>query len=155
MNSSTTLDNSHSGFNEEGPLTRDGLPLKQSLAKALRREKLRALALIAPLLLFVLFTFIFPIGDMLFRSVENSIVERTLPGTIVALSGWDSESGEIPDESVFTALADDMMLAQELKNHTKLGSRINYDQPGISSVFRKSGDQTLQLHSLALFPHLL
>ncbi|MDB4223698.1 ABC transporter permease [Granulosicoccus sp.] len=145
MNSSTTLDNSHSGFDDEGPLTRDGLPLKQSLAKALRREKLRALALIAPLLLFVLFTFIFPIGDMLFRSVENSIVERTLPGTIVALSGWDSESGEMPDESVFTALADDMMLAQELKNHTKLGSRINYDQPGISSVFRKSGRRIKKL----------
>jgi len=119
--------------------THDGQPLRKSLAKALRREKLRALALIAPLLIFVLVSFIFPIGDMLFRSVENSIVERTLPGTIKALGAWDAGSGELPDESLFAVLADDMMVAQELKIHTRLGSRLNYDQPGISSVFRKSG----------------
>jgi putative spermidine/putrescine transport system permease protein len=149
VNASTTLDTTHSEYNDEGPLTRDGQPLKQSLARALRREKLRALALIAPLLLFVVITFIFPIGDMLYRSVENSIVEETIPGTLVALKTWDSESGVLPDESVFTALADDMMLAQELKIHTKLGSRINYDQPGISSVFRKSGRRIKKLENEA------
>ena len=119
--------------------TRDGQPLGKSLARALRREKLRALALIAPLLLFVLVSFLFPIGDMLFRSVENSIVEETLPGTVRALDGWDPGAGEPPDEAVYAALADDLMAAQELKIHTRLGSRLNYDQPGISSVFRKSG----------------
>ncbi|NCX92361.1 MAG: ABC transporter permease, partial [Rhodobacteraceae bacterium] len=51
----------------------DGTPLKKSLARALRREKLRALLLIAPLLIFVLMTFIVPIGNMLFRSVENQM----------------------------------------------------------------------------------
>ena len=145
MNESTTLDAANSGYDDDGPLTKDGIPLKQSLAKALRRNKLRALALIAPLLIFILITFIFPIGDMLYRSVENSIVERTLPGTVQALQDWDSSSGELPDESVFTALANDMMLAQELKIHTKLGGRINYDQAGISSVFRKSGRKIKKL----------
>jgi len=149
VNSSTTLADAHSGYDNEAPLTKDGLPLKHSLARALRREKFRALMLIAPLLLFIVITFIFPIGDMLFRSVENSIVEKTIPGTLVALKDWDSESGELPDESVFTALADDMMLAQELKIHTRLGSRINYDQPGISSVFRKSGRRIKRLENEA------
>ena len=123
----------------EALTTRDGQPLGRSLARALRREKMRALALIAPLLLFVLVSFIFPIGDMLFRSVENSIVGNTLPGTVRALESWDAAGEEPPDEAVYAALADDMMLAQELKIHTRLGSRLNYDQPGISSVFRKSG----------------
>ena len=121
------------------PLTRDGKPLKASLAKALRREKLRALLLIMPLLLFVVVSFVMPIGDMLFRSVENKIVETTLPGTVRALANWDDGAGELPEERVFAALADDLMLAQELKRHTRLGSRLNYDQPGISSVFRKTG----------------
>lgn len=125
--------------NAAGPLTKDGKPLKRSLARALRREKLRALLLIAPLLLFVIFSFVVPIGDMLFRSVENKIVVETIPGTVAALQDWDANSGTEPDETVFAALADDMMLAQEEKTHTRLGSRINYDQPGISSVFRKSG----------------
>ena len=50
-----------------GPmLAADGRPLKASLNRALRRQKLRALALIAPLLLFILITFEAPIFDMLF-----------------------------------------------------------------------------------------
>ena len=57
-----------------GPmLAADGTPLKKSLSRALRRQKIRALTLIAPLLLFILITFIFPIAQMLFRSVENQL----------------------------------------------------------------------------------
>ena len=128
-------------------LTKDGIPLKRSLAKALRREKLRALLLILPLLAFVVISFVMPIGDMLFRSVENNIVSDTLPGTVRSLAEWDASSGNPPDEYVFATLADDMMLAQELKRHTRLGSRLNYDQPGVSSLFRKSGRRIKRLEN--------
>ncbi|HHB81219.1 MAG TPA: ABC transporter permease, partial [Aliiroseovarius sp.] len=100
----------------------DGRPLKQSLQRALRRQKLRALALIAPLLIFILVAFIAPIGDMLFRSIENEIVSETLPHTVVALKDWNYESGEMPDEAVFAALAQDLLVAVKSKTHTKLGS---------------------------------
>ena len=124
----------------DGPmLAADGTPLKRSLARALRREKLRALALIAPLLLFILVSFIAPIADMLFRSVENQIVSETLPRTTEALRGWDFESGEAPDEPVFAALYEDLVEAVEAKTHTRLGSRLNYETTGVSSLFRKSG----------------
>lgn len=131
--------------------THDGQPLRKSLARALRREKLRALLLIAPLLAFVVMSFIFPIADMLFRSVENRIVEDTIPGTVAALKKWGAASGELPDESVYAALADDLMRAQEEKSHTRLGSRLNYDQPGISSVFRKSGRKLKKMANQAHF----
>jgi putative spermidine/putrescine transport system permease protein len=125
-----------------GPvLAADGTPLKRSLARALRTQKLRAVALVAPLLIFVLITFLAPIADMLFRSVENDIVAKTLPKTVAALSTWDPNSGELPDEAVYTALADDMKIAVAAKNHTKLGSRLNYEMTGASSLFRKSGRQ--------------
>ena len=79
----------------EGPmLAADGRPLKASLARALRAQKLRSLMLIAPLLVFVLVSFLFPIGDMLLRSVENQIVPNTLPRTVEALADWDPASGE-------------------------------------------------------------
>ncbi|MVO15572.1 ABC transporter permease [Parasedimentitalea huanghaiensis] len=120
-------------------LAADGTPLKRSLARALRRQKIRALLLIAPLLLFVMLTFIMPIGDMLFRSVENDIVSKTLPRTVVALRDWDANSGEAPGEEVFTALAADLQIAAEAKLHTRVGSRLNYETPGISSLFRKAG----------------
>jgi len=125
---------------ENGPvLSADGKPLKRSLNKALRAQKLRALALIAPLLIFVLVTFIAPIGDMLFRSVENQIVSNTLPNTVQQLQDWDAASGEAPDESVYQSLYFDLFLASEAKEHTRLGTRLNYEETGISSLFRSTG----------------
>ncbi|EEB72009.1 binding-protein-dependent transport systems inner membrane component [Ruegeria sp. R11] len=123
-----------------GPvLAADGTPLKRSLARALRMQKIRALMLIAPLLLFVLLTFILPIADMLFRSVENKIVSDTLPETVVAVQDWDADSGVTPPAHVFEALAYDLVVAAERKEHTRVGSRLNYENPGISSLFRKAG----------------
>ncbi len=123
-----------------GPmLAADGTPLKQSLARSLRRQKLRALLLVAPLLLFVMFSFIVPIASMLFRSVENSIVEETLPLTVEALQNWDENSGELPDEAVYDAFVRDMVIAVDNKTHTRLGSRLNYEETGMSSMFRRSG----------------
>lgn len=125
---------------ETGPLTTaDGTSLKKSLNRALRMQKIRALALIAPLLIFVLVAFIAPIASMLFRSVENEIVANTLPMTTRALASWDSQSGELPDEQVFQDAYFDIFLAAEAKEHTKLGTRLNYQQTGVSSLFRKSG----------------
>lgn len=125
---------------DAGPvLAADGSPLKRSLNRALRRQKLRALALIAPLLIFVLITFIFPIASMLFRSVQNDIVSNTLPYTVQALAGWNSETDALPPEDVYRAMYFDMFLAAEAKRHTRLGTRLNYEQTGISSLFRQSG----------------
>ncbi|MEO0866371.1 MAG: ABC transporter permease, partial [Pseudomonadota bacterium] len=117
----------------------DGTPLKRSLARALRRQKLRALGLIAPLLIFVFITFIVPIASMLFRSVENDIVGNTLPMTVRAIADWDAASGELPGEDVYRAMYFDMFLAAEAKRHTRLGTRLNYEQTGVSSLFRQSG----------------
>lgn len=125
---------------QTGPvLAADGTPLKKSLARALRLQKTRALMLIAPLLLFVLISFIFPIGQMLWRSVENDMVSETIPLTVVELAKWDASTGELPDEAVYAAFARDMVVAVEAKTHTRLGTRLNYEQTGISSLFRRSG----------------
>ncbi|WP_424931554.1 ABC transporter permease [Amaricoccus macauensis] len=123
-----------------GPvLAADGTPLKKSLQRALRAQKLRALALVAPLLIFVLMSFLFPIGDMLFRSVENQIVPNTMPQTVRELRGWEGAGDELPPESTFDALYYDLFLAAEAKQHTRLGTRLNYEKPGLSSLFRSTG----------------
>ena len=125
---------------KSGPvLAADGTPLKRSLARALRMQKMRALMLIAPLLVFVLLSFIVPIVSMLFRSVENEIVENTLPYTTEQLAQWDGTTDQLPGEPVYQALYFDMFLAAELKRHTRLGTRLNYESSGMSSLFRQSG----------------
>ncbi|MEO1748078.1 MAG: ABC transporter permease, partial [Pseudomonadota bacterium] len=117
----------------------DGTPLKKRLARALRREKLRSFMLIAPLLFFILLSFIAPIADMLFRSVENDIVQNTIPKTVVVLRDWDSGSGEPPSEEVYAAFYEDFLLARERRIHTRLGTRLNYESPGLSGMFRRTG----------------
>ncbi|MCY4287338.1 MAG: ABC transporter permease [Aestuariivita sp.] len=123
-----------------GPmLAADGTPLKKSLARALRVQKMRALLLIAPLLVFVLISFIAPIVDMLFRSVENQIVSDILPETVMALETWDGSGDQPPAEMAFEALYLDLFFATEKKLHTRLGSRLNYEITGAASLFRKTG----------------
>tara|TARA_R110002124_G_scaffold66769_4_gene181554 strand:+ start:177 stop:1727 length:1551 start_codon:yes stop_codon:yes gene_type:complete len=123
-----------------GPvLAADGTPLKKSLSRALRRQKLRALGLVAPLLIFVLVTFVVPIGDMLLRSIKNDIVVDTLPETVSQLSAWDHEGTELPNDTVWTSFYIDMWFAAERKQHTRLGTRLNYEMTGVSSLFRKTG----------------
>jgi putative spermidine/putrescine transport system permease protein len=57
--------------------TADGTPLKVSLARAVRKSKTKAALLVAPLLLFLVITFIVPIFEMLTRSVSNPEVAMT------------------------------------------------------------------------------
>lgn len=134
-------------------LAADGRPLKASLNSALRRSKLRAMALVLPLLAFVLISFIMPIGSMLWRSVTNTAgtidladggqrpayVSEVLPNVRSAIQDWDPTSGEMPPEAVYAAMATDMKAAFQDKNHTQLGRRFNYETAGMSSLFRKSG----------------
>jgi len=119
-------------------LSADGRPLKQSLSRSLRQQKIRALLLIAPLLFFIFVAFIMPIVSMLSRSVENDLVSQTLPQTVQALQSWDALSGELPSESVYAAFALDIQNAAKAKVHTKVGLRLNYEKSGIASLFKKT-----------------
>ena len=119
-------------------LSADGRPLKQSLSRSLRQQKIRALLLIAPLLIFIFVAFIMPIVSMLSRSVENDLVSQTLPQTVQALQSWDALSGELPSEPVYAAFALDIQNAAKAKVHTKVGLRLNYEKSGIASLFKKT-----------------
>ena len=95
--------------------TADGTPRKVSLARAMRRNKLKALGLVAPLFVFLLVTFLLPIGDMLFRSVENDIVGQVLSRTTPLLKNWDATSGTLPSEAVFAAMVADVKAGREAR----------------------------------------
>jgi len=120
-------------------VTADGTPLKISLARAQRRSKIVAFMMVFPLLFFITIAFIGPIADMLMLSIDNTIVKEILPKSTETLQSWDEYSGELPDESVFAAIVADIKKAKATKQHTKIGSRFNYESSGFSSLFRKTG----------------
>lgn len=109
--------------------TADGTPLKVSIARAMRRNKLMALALIAPLFIFILFSFLIPIFDMSLRSIDNSVIPEVLPRTVAALEDWDGEG--LPPEEAFAALAADMKAGRESRDIGKVATRLNYELSGM------------------------
>ena len=125
--------------------TADGTPLKASFARALRRSRLRAVALVLPLFLFLFITFLAPIGDMLFRSVENQLVGEVLHRTVKALTAWNERSGEIPGEAAFAALVADFQEGRENRTIGRVGVRLNYEMGGMSSLFRKTARRARRL----------
>lgn len=117
--------------------TADGMPLAQALSRASARSRRRAFLLVAPLLLFVMLTFVAPIVQMLFRSVHNDGFSANMP----QISAWFAANpqGTEPDEAAFAALAADLKAAAEAKTVGMVGTRINYDRPGSRSVFTSTG----------------
>jgi putative spermidine/putrescine transport system permease protein len=113
--------------------TADGRPLRAALARAEARSRRRAFLLVLPLLLFVLVTFVLPIGQMLWRSVHNDTFPRNMPN----LTAWfeATEPGAEPDEAAFAALAADLKLAREARTAGEVATRVNYDHPGSRSLF--------------------
>ena len=107
-------------------LTTDGIPLEVSLKKAERKNKIKAFLLVAPLLLFLLITYIFPIGDMLMRSIDDKMVTKMLPKTFKAMETWDGK--ELPSEEVFASFLSDFKALAEKKEHGKLGQRLNKEK---------------------------
>ena len=71
-------------------LTTDGIPLEVSLKKAEKKNKIKAFLLVAPLLLFLVITYIFPIGDMFMRSVDDKMITNMLPKTFKAMEKWEN-----------------------------------------------------------------
>jgi len=116
--------------------TADGKPLKVSLAKAQVKAKRRAFLLVLPLLAFILLSFVFPITQLLARSVYNPAFSDNMP----ALVQWFDENprGSEIDESAYVAAATDLKLARENKTAGIVGTRVNYDLPGSRSLFTKS-----------------
>jgi putative spermidine/putrescine transport system permease protein len=117
--------------------TADGTPLKAALARASRRARWRALALVLPLLLFVLVTFVVPIGQMLYRSVANAAFSENMPNLVAWFAANPSET--IPDEAAFAALVADLRRAAEQRTVGLVGTRINYEVPGTRSMFTSAG----------------
>jgi len=116
--------------------TADGVPLKQSLNRAIRRSRIKALLLVAPLLVFIGLAFVMPIFDMLSRSVDNPEVSTYLPRTSEVLVDWDGEG--LPEEAAYAALAQDLAAGLKARNLGRVASRLNYEKSGMRSLFMKS-----------------
>jgi len=114
----------------------DGVPLKLKLARTMRRQRLSALLLVAPLLLFVLIVFLYPIGVMLYRSIHSPDFGAVMHRTATALSTWNGK--DLPPEEAWAALVADLREARENQTLGKAATVINFEMPAARSLFTRT-----------------
>jgi putative spermidine/putrescine transport system permease protein len=116
--------------------TADGRPLAEALAQAQAKSRRRAFLLVVPLLLFVLVSFVLPIGQMLHRSVYHDGFSANAP----AVAAWfaANPAGTEPDEAAFAALAEDFKAMQSNRTAGEAGTRVNYVLPESRSLFTRT-----------------
>lgn len=119
--------------NDEILTAADGTPLRVALARATRRAKWRAFALVAPLLIFIIITFAIPIGQMLYRSVNNTAFSANMPNLGEYFK--NNEVTGVPGEDAYAALVADLVHARENKTIGVVATRVNYELPGARSQF--------------------
>ncbi len=117
--------------------------LRKRLDKAMFRSRLRAFMLVVPILLFLLVTFLVPIGYFLFQGIYDNTFSSMMPETTSALKDWDTQSE--PSEEMFAALVADMRVARENKTIGKVATRVNRDKPGTRSLFTSSARSAAKL----------
>src|SRR5687768_6014227 len=90
-------------------------PSKRTLAQrwiaGQARNDMKFAALTLPLVVFLLFTLLIPIGALLLRAVQNPEVVQSLPRTAQAIGGWDGSG--LPAASAYAALAEDLTALRE------------------------------------------
>ena len=115
--------------------TTDGVPLKESLRRAERRNKTRAFLLVVPLALFIIITFVVPIFDMLLRSVDDKQINTVFPRTFELYKQWDGEG--LPSEKMYATIFDEIVNGEKIKIG-RASTRMNYDKSGWKSLLKKS-----------------
>ena len=128
-------------------LTNDGVPLKESLRKSLRRTKIRSFLLLLTPLLFLLIMFVGPIGSLLSRSIDDININTVLPQTFAQYELWEDKS-ILPSEEMFAAVINDIRITHKLENSEgknigknllgKAGTRMTYEYSGWRSLLLKT-----------------
>jgi len=129
---------------QNSPLTTaDGIPLKISLRRAERAQKIKSFLFIVPTLIFIIVAFLIPIADMLIRSAYAPEVADRLPKTIKALDAWDGT--DLPDEPAYHALAEEMALLNKQRTLGKISLLMNYEKSGMRSLVQKTARKVARI----------
>ena len=112
------------------------ISLKAQLRRAERLKKLKFGALILPLALFLLLTFVWPIAALLKRSVDNPEVVAAFPATSTLLRHWDGK--DLPGDAVYAAFADEVDKIKGTPVFASAAKRLNMELPGFRTLMMRT-----------------
>nr|WP_288256069.1 ABC transporter permease [uncultured Pseudomonas sp.] len=106
-------------------------------ASARRKKRLAAFLFVVPLLLFILVTFVAPIGSMLWRSVYHPTVAELIPLTLAELERWDDHK-QLPDDRTLSVFVSELHALDKQRLSGKLSEEFNRAFTGMSSVVKST-----------------
>jgi putative spermidine/putrescine transport system permease protein len=113
--------------------------LRQAMVRAQRKRNLWAMALIAPLLVFLVINFLAPITLMLTRSVEDRELSTAWPQTAAAIRQWDGKG--LPDEAALRTFTRELKASKDDGSLSTVANRLNYDVSGFRSLLFSTSRQ--------------
>jgi putative spermidine/putrescine transport system permease protein len=105
--------------------------LVAAVRRGARRQRLRALLLVGPLLLLLLVSFCLPIAALLGRAVYDPTMHDALPRTAAALAA--SPGHGVPDDAVFAVFGQDLLAAKQDQSIYGVAKAFNALLPGARS----------------------
>ncbi len=126
-------------------LASDGTPLKTKLRQSLKTSRRRAFLLVAPLLLFIMASFVIPILGLLWQGVSNATYEESMPRSAPIMRAWDGSSA--PTEEMAAAIVADMIDARKAKTIGKVATRVNREESGTRSLFTKTARRAAKMEA--------
>ncbi|ALA18067.1 MULTISPECIES: ABC transporter permease [unclassified Chelatococcus] len=106
------------------------------MSRASVRDRSRAFALVAPLVLFLALFFVWPLWTMVTASVVDDAVTKVLPRTAVAMADWDGS--DLPPPAVHGALAEDLRAAQDQQALGEAVRRLNSAVSGFRTLLTRT-----------------
>ncbi len=116
--------------------------MRAQLRRSARGGRVKAILLIAPLLIFLFVSFLLPIGLLLARAADNREIARALPRTTAVLAKWDGRN--LPGDDAFVAVAADLGGARR-EEVADVGRRLNYYFAGLRTVLTRTARQAADI----------
>lgn len=117
--------------------------MKASLQRVQRAERRAAFWLTMPLVLFLLIFFVWPIADMLWRSVYNPTLANVLPRTTQAVLSWNGK--DKPPTGAYSALPQDLLNARDNGQLGRAATRLNVEMSGFRTMIMRAAERADQL----------
>lgn len=108
-----------------------------SFKKIDRLEKLKAFALVSPLLLFVLVFFVTPICIILIKGIYNPKIKTLIPNTVVSIQNYKYQE-VFPSEETLKIFLSELKVLEENRDSGVLAEELNRRVPGFGSVIKKT-----------------
>jgi putative spermidine/putrescine transport system permease protein len=118
-------------------------------ASARRKKRLAAFLFVVPLLLFIIVTFVAPIGSMLWRSVYHPTVAELIPLTLAELERWDDHK-QLPDDRTLSVFVSELHALDKQRLSGKLSEEFNRAFTGMSSVVKATARRIGRMDAEAL-----